>query len=73
MHGMGVQPIVCVFHTITIGTMIIEKHYVINNGLKNATCKHSLIVTAQLKKKITSKLKIIVKNKSVLCDILLRR
>ena len=32
----------CVFHTITIGTVIIERSCVIYNGLKNATCKHTL-------------------------------
>ena len=41
MHTMGCRPVRCIFHTITIDTMIIEKFCVIINGLKNATCKHS--------------------------------
>ena len=38
---MGCRPILCIFYTVTIDTVIIEKRCVINNGLKNAMCQHS--------------------------------
>ena len=41
-NRMGLLPILSIIHTVTIDTILNKNHCVINNGLKNATCKHSL-------------------------------
>ena len=37
----GQSSILFIVHTVTIGTILNKKRCVINNGLTNATCKHS--------------------------------
>ena len=54
MHRMGCRPILCVFHTVTIDRMLTEKRCVINNGLKNATCKHYLKIEGEFNKSVST-------------------
>ena len=42
MDTMVYTPILSAIHYVTIGIMLNNNAELLNNGLKNATCKHSL-------------------------------
>ena len=47
-HTMGFRPILCVFHTVTIDSMITEKLCIINSLIKRAEKHHVQTVLYQV-------------------------